>query len=283
MNESPLFSIITVTYNAEARIEKTLQSVYSQTCKDYEYIIVDGESDDRTCDIISANSNMFFDLGINYIFISDKDNGIYDAMNKGIKMSRGKWICFMNAGDLFYDSDILDVVRKAELENEDVGIIYGDRQFYKSNGLVKVEKTIGLKNINEEMPFSHQSCFARRDLLIQHPFDMKYPIGADYEFVMWCYINDVEFFYVSRVLSETEYGGLSTSEDAEIQMLRERIEIQKQYNIFNDVEYRNRIFSLDKYRKYREFTARIKRFIPAKLLEKRVYYLNLRDGWEIKG
>ena len=282
MNESPLFSIITVTYNAEAGIERTLQSVYSQTCKDYEYIIVDGESKDKTCNIISAKTKLFLDLGINYYFISEKDNGIYDAMNKGIKMSTGKWVCFMNAGDHFLDSNVLETVKKADIENKNIGIIYGDRQFYKSNGLIKVEKTVDLRNINEEMPFSHQSCFAKRALLIQHPFDKSFPIGADYEFVMWCYVNDVKFFYVGRVISETEYGGVSTSEGAEIQMLRERIEIQKLYKVYGEDEYNNKLVKLDKYRKHRELTAKIKRYIPSSLIDKREYYLDLKNGWHIE-
>ena len=99
--DNPLISIITVVYNGEKYLEETIQSVINQTYDNVEYIIIDGGSTDGTIEIIKK-----YEENINY-WVSEKDSGIYDAMNKGIKIANGKWINFMNAGDIFYDNDVL--------------------------------------------------------------------------------------------------------------------------------------------------------------------------------
>ena len=98
----PLFSIITITWNAHKTIEVTLNSVADQTYKNYEYIVIDGASDDGTIDILDKNRHL-----IN-ILINEPDNGLYDAMNKGLNLATGEYVIFLNAGDTFYNNKTLE-------------------------------------------------------------------------------------------------------------------------------------------------------------------------------
>ena len=114
----PLFSIITVSYNAKESIEDTINSIVNQTYSNFEYIIVDGGSTDGTLDIIRK-----YEDKISY-WISEPDNGIYDAMNKGLAICKGEWINFMNSGDLFYNDHVLvDIYRYCDFKK--FHILYG--------------------------------------------------------------------------------------------------------------------------------------------------------------
>jgi glycosyltransferase involved in cell wall biosynthesis len=103
------FSIITVTYNAEKWIERTLESVASQTCKDFEYIVVDGKSTDRTLEIIDEIAGQARNDG--FIVVSEPDKGLYDAMNKGLRIATGDYVWFLNAGDTFYNENTLQEIK----------------------------------------------------------------------------------------------------------------------------------------------------------------------------
>lgn len=102
--ERPLVTVITISYNAEAIIERTILSVINQTYPAVEYIIIDGGSTDSTVDIIEKYANK-----VTY-WISEPDNGIYDAMNKGLDIATGKWVSFMNSGDYYYSNNVLDAI-----------------------------------------------------------------------------------------------------------------------------------------------------------------------------
>ena len=121
----PLFSIITICYNSEKTIKRTLDSVFIQSFTDYEYIIVDGDSKDDTPSIIANNESRFNDKGIEYRYISSKDKGVYDAMNKGVSMAQGLWVCFLNAGDFFYNTDTLNEIKKIVYTKSEVDVIFG--------------------------------------------------------------------------------------------------------------------------------------------------------------
>ena len=99
---NPKISIITVSYNSEVVIEPTIKSILNQTFIDFEYLIIDGNSKDRTVEIIKSYESKFKEKNISYKWVSEPDNGIYDAMNKGILMSNGQWCNFMNTGDSFF-------------------------------------------------------------------------------------------------------------------------------------------------------------------------------------
>jgi len=115
----PLFSIITITYNAGDTVERTLKSIDCQSFSDYEHLIVDGASSDSTLQIISEYKNP------RRFLISEPDKGIYDAMNKGLSNTSGKYLIFLNAGDKFHAPNTLETIAKAISDNEMPGIIYG--------------------------------------------------------------------------------------------------------------------------------------------------------------
>lgn len=112
-------SIITICYNAASDLEKTIKSVAAQKFKDFEYIVIDGQSKDSTLDIIKRNEDVISK------WVSEPDKGIYDAMNKGIRMAEGDWLIMMNAGDVFADSEVLANVFKNPISDE-ISFLYGD-------------------------------------------------------------------------------------------------------------------------------------------------------------
>ncbi len=175
----PLFSIITVTWNAASVIAPTLRSVERQTSTDYEMLIIDGASTDDTLRIVKQAS-----IASLRVF-SEPDNGLYDAMNKGISRARGRYLIFLNAGDAFADDTVL--VRLAMLTTEDPGVIYGQTQLVDKNREVvgkrhlTAPKRLTVDSFLKGMVVCHQAFVARRDLVPQ--YDLRYRLSADYD---WC-------------------------------------------------------------------------------------------------
>jgi glycosyltransferase involved in cell wall biosynthesis len=170
----PLVTIITVVFNNLAFIEETIQSVLNQTYQNIEYIIIDGGSTDGTLNIIKKYEN-FVD-----IFVSEKDKGIYDAMNKGIKLAKGKWINFMNSGDTFYSKDTLSSIPFTNFQNS--SMIYGKiKLFSKSRKYIKILNPFICNKFNLLLLGSgvvcHQAVFYNTDIKFRFPD--KYKILGD--------------------------------------------------------------------------------------------------------
>lgn len=125
---TPMFSIITICYNAASDIERTLQSVVAQTYRNIEYIVIDGASTDKTLDIISKYSAEVSQM------VSEKDGGLYDAMNKGLSLATGEYVCFLNAGDSFFEEKTLEKIVQG-LDGSTPDLIYGDTALVDKNGL----------------------------------------------------------------------------------------------------------------------------------------------------
>lgn len=197
----PLISVVTVVYNGEQFLEETIQSVISQTYDNIEYIIIDGGSTDGTVDIIKK-----YEDKIDY-WISGKDSGIYDAMNKGIDLVTGEWINFMNAGDWFYHTDVLlNIFKDNDFKN--IGVIYGNNEVRYPHK--KRIATAGkMKNINKGSLVSHQSTLISSSLHKQNKYNIKNRISADFEFFYKSYNNGVEFKYINSTFSSISAGGLS--------------------------------------------------------------------------
>ena len=177
----PLFSIITITYNAEATVGRTLESVDSQSFGDYEHLIVDGASSDNTIQIISAHKNPKRAL------ISERDNGIYDAMNKGLANTTGKYLIFLNAGDKFHCADTLAVIAKAIADNDMPGIVYGQTDIVDNEGRrigprhLSAPEKLTLHSFSQGMLVCHQAFVALRR--ITGKYNLKYRLSSDYD---WC-------------------------------------------------------------------------------------------------
>lgn len=198
----PLISIITVVFNGEKYLEDTIQSVMTQTYDNVEYIIIDGGSTDGTLDIIKK-----YEDKIDY-WVSEKDKGIYDAMNKGIDVSTGEWINFMNAGDEFYNESVINDIFKQNLQTE-CDILYGDTSFKYPSFMKIVKANTKLHNLWKGMQFTHQSTFIKTKLHKQNKFKLDKKIGADFEFFYKCYANKAKFKYIDKTISIMELGGIS--------------------------------------------------------------------------
>ena len=179
----PKFSIITVTYNAEKVLEDTIQSVIFQTYRNVEYIIVDGASKDHTLEIVNKYHNR-----INKV-ISEPDKGLYDAMNKGIQLATGDYLCFLNAGDKFHDSETLQKVVHTLKGQELPDVIYGETAIVDEEGhflhmrRLSTPAHLNWKSFKQGMLVCHQAFFANRELAINHLYDLQYRFSADFD---WC-------------------------------------------------------------------------------------------------
>ncbi|MDA8424831.1 MAG: glycosyltransferase family 2 protein [Treponema sp.] len=187
-------TIVTVTRNAAAILQQTIDSVAAQTARDrIEYLVVDGASDDGTRELIEANASRIDR------WISEKDAGIYDAMNKGVRMARGAWIHFLNAGDVFVEAS---AVERADLERRKSGIVYGDYYRIYPGGFRSCERSRPPRDIWKGMICSHQSVFAATELLRVHPFETVYTVCADFQFLQWAYKEGCSFTRLDFAVSE---------------------------------------------------------------------------------
>lgn len=200
--DNPLISIITVVFNGEKYLEETIQSVINQTYENIEYIIIDGGSTDGTLDIIKK-----YEDRIDY-WVSEKDNGIYDAMNKGIAVATGEWINFMNAGDKFINNSIVQQI-SPNLCNKEISIVFGDttddygefQKLHKANP--------NLKNLWKGMLFSHQSTFFSSSYHKQNLYDITYKLAADFSVIYNAYRKGEKFYYLNMPIAMIEIGGVS--------------------------------------------------------------------------
>lgn len=194
---NPRVSVITVLYNAAKTVERTIKSVISQSYGNMEYIVIDGNSNDGSLEIIEKYRN-----GIN-IFISEPDNGIYDAMNKGISRATGEWICFMNSNDYFFNDNVVaDIISKADSSD----IIYGYCIDPEENRIIK---PLSLNKFWKRIPMNHQSVFVKTKLHKERPFDLKYRISSVYDFFYFYYCNGVNFKYVDIPVAFYNMKGVS--------------------------------------------------------------------------
>ncbi|MBS0474943.1 MAG: glycosyltransferase, partial [Proteobacteria bacterium] len=191
----PFFSIVTAVYNAEKVIEETAASLRDQDFGDFEWIVVDGGSTDRTLEVIRP----YVVEGRDTI-ISEPDRGVYDAMNKGLRRARGKVVQFQNAGDRFADAAVLGAVA-AEFDDE-VEAVYGDAIYELANGLTIFKPGLDIAiDQYRSIPFCHQSLYTRRETHLRHPFDLTYRIAADYAMIAAMHQAGVRMKRLKRTLN----------------------------------------------------------------------------------
>jgi len=200
-------SLITVCLNAESTILQCIQSVFDQNFKNIEYIIIDGGSTDKTLQIINQYKDKID------ILLSEPDAGIYDAMNKGIKLAGGDIIGMLNADDSFTGNDVLSMVAEA-FKQSNAGIIYGDLNFINSKGAIvrkwrSGQYSHGMFNWGWMPP--HPTFYCNRELFHQFGFySLEYGTAADYELMLrFMHYHRVKAFYVRKVLIGMKIGGVS--------------------------------------------------------------------------
>lgn len=200
MKNNPKITVVTVCYNAVDVIEKTILSVINQTYSNIEYIVIDGNSNDGTVDVIRKYADKISK------WVSEPDNGIYDAMNKGTDLATGEWINFMNAGDFFVNNHVIENLLPVFGEKHDV--IYGDTIFV-NDGNKKGQKAYERENA---MPsFCHQSSFISTLLMKRYHYDQSFIIAADTDFFDRIYKEGCDFFHVDLFISMVNMDGVSSN------------------------------------------------------------------------
>lgn len=195
-------SIITVCLNSNRTIEQTIQSVIGQKYDNCEYIVIDGGSTDGSLEILDHYKEYITTI------ISEPDNGIYDAMNKGIALATGDIIGILNSDD-WYEPRILDKVRRC-FQESDADVIYGRLNVFKENGENETAKESAIEKIRYEMTIPHPTVFVKKDIYEKYGvFELEYKISADYELMLRFYTKGVKFVYLNDVITNFRRGGIS--------------------------------------------------------------------------
>lgn len=232
----PKVSIITITYNADNSLRKTIESIVDQTNKEFEYLLVDGSSTDGTISIVQEFESRVQqgEFGIKteqYRWISEPDQGLYDAMNKAIGLAKGDFVWFINAGDKIYSPETLQQVVDAIDQNPDADVVYGQTVIIGQDDEVLGERhrvapaNLTKKSLLDGLVVCHQSVIVRRSIAPQ--YDLGYKLTADYDWM--CRVLDVsrKNVYIDGYLSKFQTAGLSTKRRK--QSLKERFVIMKRH------------------------------------------------------
>lgn len=217
----PLITVITVVFNGEKHLEDTIRSIISQTYENIEYVIVDGGSSDRTLDIIEK-----YEYTIDY-WVSEKDNGIYDAMNKGLHLAMGEWVNFMNADDYFFSVEVVDRVAK-EVRNleKNFSIVYGPLNLISDSGVsldvISTPSDQAKSQMSHRLSIPHQSQFSRLSAIKEIGFfDNTYRVSGDYEFTIRLLKNYECYFIGDLMVACMRTGGISSNPKISLLLLRE--------------------------------------------------------------
>ena len=229
-------SIITVTYNAEATVERTLESVAQQTYPDVEHLIIDGASTDRTLEIAKKYPHA--------IVVSEPDKGLYDAMNKGLQRATGDFLCFLNAGDKLHCKETLEHVaespeRYAHLDNPEkpatIGVLYGDTDIVDAQGKFLRNRRLTPPEhltwcaFKDGMLVCHQAFYINRQIAL--PYDLQYHFSADFDWCIRCMKEGekrgMENLYIHEPLADYLAEGMTTANHKA--SLKERFKIMAKH------------------------------------------------------
>lgn len=223
----PRVSVITVIYNGEAFLERTIQSVINQTYPAIEYIIIDGGSKDGTVAIIQK-----YQHNIAY-WVSEPDRGLYDAMNKGLAVATGEYVLFLNAGDTFFDNHTLQNVFIHWQPNVDIfygeTLIVDDKGSIIGNRRLKAPENLTWKSFRDGMLVCHQSIIIRRS--ITKPYNLKYRIASDFDWVLNALKNASVIVNTHIYISRFVDGGLNKQKIPRA-LLERFIIMSKNYGFF---------------------------------------------------
>lgn len=267
------FAIITVCFNAEKEIADTIASILHQSCTDFEYLIKDGGSSDRTLRLAESFAPAFAEKGIPYRILSQPDRGIYDAMNQALSEVQGQWILFMNAGDLMADPYVLEMIGDSKaLEAAD--IVYGDTIDHYDDGYVR-RGALALDRMNDRLPFCHQSVYVRKSLYEERAYPLKYRLCSDYLLFFQWYRQGKRFAHLPMVMSIYDRHGLSSANGRAV--AKELLQIHEDMPDRNETTIR---MLREELASYDRFGFRCRRFIAQR--HPRGLWMKLRraKGWK---
>ena len=218
-------SVITVTYNAEKTLERTLKSVQKQLYSYIEHIVVDGKSKDGTISLIQKYKNPRLK------WISEPDNGLYDAMNKAVAMASGDYLCFLNAGDTFFASDTVEKIFNSISETKSPDIIYGETAIVDNEGeflhmrRLNAPESLSWTSFKQGMLVCHQAFIVKRSLF--EPYDLQYRFSSDFDWVIRMMKKSKSFHNTHLTLINYLNEGMTTNNRKA--SLKERYRIMAKY------------------------------------------------------
>lgn len=227
-------SIITVNYNDKIGLEKTILSVINQTFNDFEFIVIDGDSSDGSKQIIEKYSDKITH------WISEKDTGVYNAMNKGIKIVKGEFIIFMNGGDTFFNEKVLEEVQAFLVDEYDI--------YYGNTCIIKTSSK-RIKTYPKELNFSyfftntinHQSTFIRKKMFFDYfLYNEKFKIVSDWEFFIYTICSENRpYKYLEKTIANYDFTGISSIEKYRSLAHHEKQEVYNTYFPLFLEDYKN--------------------------------------------
>ena len=239
-------TIITVCFNEEKNIARTIDSVLDQTMCDFEYIICDGKSSDKTLEIVESYRDKFAEKGVDYRVYSERDGGVYFGMNNGIDRATGDYIIFTNGGDSLASENVLQEVSDY-LHKQDVkpDVVYGSFNYIE--GDVTQTREGDHELLIERMSVPHPASFCSADSLKKYKFNTEYRIGADYDFMLNVYLNGGVFVKIPTIVSNFVVGGISTEDHKK--SLNEERRILKSHGVkFSKIQFLIRGLKIDCFR-----------------------------------
>lgn len=224
-DHNPLISIITITYNAAGELAPTMKSVKEQSFTDYEHLIVDGASTDKTLEIARSIGGQPLRI------LSEPDNGLYDAMNKGLNLAKGKYLLFLNAGDAFHSKDVLAAYANAAENNAD--IIYADTVIVDSDRNIvsprhlSAPEILSFNSFSKGMLICHQAFMVRKELA--PTYNLSYRFSADYDWTVRCLKNTTPEKCVNLKMVAIDYLRDGLTDKNKLKSLNERFRIMCQH------------------------------------------------------
>lgn len=210
-----LVSILTVSFNSESTIERTIESVLSQTYKELEYIIIDGASSDGTVAVAEKYRNAFADRNIDYVIVSERDNGMYDALNKGAMFAKGALVGQINADD-WYEPDAVEKM-VALYEKEDYDVAWGNLRVNKSSG--KMIKRAKIGKLWTTAGWCHPAMFSKKDILLEFPYACE-NMYDDFDYITRVHLANKKICTLNELISNFNFGGMSTKKSLKQAMRR---------------------------------------------------------------
>lgn len=264
------FSIITVCFNSEKTIKETIKSVESQTYANYEHIFIDGKSNDKTLEIISE----YMKSSDKVRLISEKDTGVYNAMNKGIKLAEGDLVLFLNSDDTIEDN-ALELI--ANNYSNDIDLIYGDLYWfeeYKGNIYEKLFKVDYENVVKNKGLIPHNSTFVKTSIIKENLFDENLKIAADYKFFLNMYKQNRTIKYIPYIITNMRVGGISSTQPE--LAIEEHEKCQKEVFEYTDIN----VEEAKKVMRKITFIKNISKYLLPSNFYIKLRYVN--KGWKLK-